>query len=258
MEKQVNKLNNFLVLNKSIKIVLSVLIFGSFTQIKAQERVPFDQGKKYLLADVAIVGDISFNSQTVVTFSGLQKGQQITIPGEEISTAIKKLGKLGLFDEISFYINKIENDSIYLDLNIVELPKLNQVKFVGIKKTKTEALIKDNGLNKGKVVNENLITTTKNYIENKYKKDGYYNTKVNINTVKDTATINQVNMLVTIDKGDKVKIQKIDFVGNTKISGNALRKAMKETKQKKFTRILKASKFIKDKYKSDLVKVIDS
>ncbi|MFV8368378.1 BamA/OMP85 family outer membrane protein [Flavobacterium sp. LB2R40] len=256
LEKQVNKLNNFLVLNKSIKIVLTVLIFGSFTQVKAQERVPFDQGKKYILADVAIVGDISFNSQTVVTFSGLQKGQQITIPGEEISSAIKKLGKLGLFDEISFYVNRIQNDSIYLDLNIVELPKLNQVKFVGVKKTKTEGLIKDNSLNKGKVVNENLITTTKNYIENKYKKDGYYNTKVNINTVKDTATINQVNMLVTIDKGQKVKIQKIDFVGNTKISDKTLRKAMKDTKQKNIIRILKASKFVKDKYKTDLEKVI--
>lgn len=195
-------------LNKSIKIVLTVLIFGSFSQVKAQERVPFDQGKKYILADVAVVGDISFNSQTVVTFSGLQKGQEITIPGEEISAAIKKLGKLGLFDEISFYVNKVQNDSIYLDLNIVELPKLNQVKFVGVKKTKTEGLIKDNSLNKGKVVNENLITTTKNYIENKYKKDGFYNTKVNINTVKDTSTVNSVNMLVTIDKGEKVKNSK--------------------------------------------------
>ena len=68
-----NKLNNFLVLHKSIKIVLTVLILVSFTQVKAQERVPFDQGKKYILADVAIVGDISFNSQTVVTFSGLTK-----------------------------------------------------------------------------------------------------------------------------------------------------------------------------------------
>ncbi|TDE47077.1 outer membrane protein assembly factor BamA [Flavobacterium rhamnosiphilum] len=258
LEKQVNKLNNFLVLNKSIKIVLTVLIFGSFTQVKAQERVPFDQGKKYILADVAVVGDISFNSQTVVTFSGLQKGQEITVPGEEISAAIKKLGKLGLFDEISFYVNKIENDSIYLDLNIVELPKLNEVKFVGVKKTKTEALIKDNSLNKGKVVNENLITTTKNYIENKYKKDGYYNTKVNINTVKDTSTVNQVNMLVSIDKGEKVKIQKIDFVGNTKMSDKALRKAMKETKQKNPIRILKASKFIKDKYKTDLEKVVSA
>ncbi|WP_196827019.1 outer membrane protein assembly factor [Flavobacterium sp. CG_9.1] len=258
LEKQVNKLNNFLVLNKSIKIALTVLIFGSFTQVKAQERVPFDQGKKYILADVAIVGDISFNSQTVVTFSGLQKGQEITIPGEEISAAIKKLGKLGLFDEISFYVNKIQNDSIYLDLNIIELPKLNQVKFVGVKKTKTEGLIKDNSLTKGKVVNENLVTTTKNYIENKYKKDGYYNTKVNINTVKDTAIANQVNMLVTIDKGQKVKIQSIDFVGNTKISDKKLRKAMKDTKQKNPFRLLKASKFIKDKYKTDLEKVIAS
>ncbi|MES2851698.1 outer membrane protein assembly factor [Flavobacterium sp. 120] len=258
LEKQVNKLNNFLVLNKSIKIVLTVLIFGSFSQVKAQERVPFDQGKKYILADVAVVGDISFNSQTVVTFSGLQKGQEITIPGEEISAAIKKLGKLGLFDEISFYVNKVQNDSIYLDLNIVELPKLNQVKFVGVKKTKTEGLIKDNSLNKGKVVNENLITTTKNYIENKYKKDGFYNTKVNINTVKDTSTVNSVNMLVSIDKGEKVKIQKIDFVGNTKMSDKALRKAMKDTKQKNPIRILKASKFIKDKYKTDLEKVISA
>ncbi|RTY71445.1 outer membrane protein assembly factor BamA [Flavobacterium sp. GSP27] len=258
LEKQVNKLNNYLVLNKSIRIALTVLILGSFTQVKAQERVPFDQGKKYILGDVTVVGDITFNTQTVVTFAGLQKGQSITIPGEQISSAIKKLGKLGLFDEISFYINRIENDSIYLDLNIVELPKLSGVKFVGVKKSKTEALIKDNSLNKGKVVNENLITTTKNYIENKYKKDGYYNTKVNINTAKDTATINQVNMVINVDKGNKVKIQKIDFVGNTKISDKVLRKAMKDTKQKNFLRVLKGSKFIKEKYKSDLENVIAS
>ena len=251
-----NKLNNFLVLNQKIGIALTLLIFGSFTQIKAQDRVPFDQGKKYILADVAVVGKISFNNQTVITFAGLQKGQEITIPGEEISGAIKKLGKLGLFDEISFYVNKIQNDSIYLDLNLVELPKLNEVKFVGIKKNKTEGLIKDNSLTKGKVVNENLITTTKNYIESKYKKEGYYNTKVNITTIKDTSTVNQVNMLVTIDKGDKVKIQSIDFVGNDKLSDKTLRNAMKDTKQKNPLRILKASKFIQAKYKTDLEKVI--
>jgi outer membrane protein insertion porin family len=256
LEKQVNKLNNFLVLHKKIGIALTLLVFGSFTQIRAQDRVPFDQGKKYILADVIVVGKISFNTQTVITFAGLQKGQEITIPGEEISGAIKKLGKLGLFDEISFYVNKIQNDSIYLDLNLVELPKLNEVKFVGIKKNKTEGLIKDNSLTKGKIVNENLITTTKNYIESKYKKEGYYNTKVNITTVKDTSTVNQLNMLVTIDKGDKVKIQSIDFVGNDKLSDKTLRKAMKDTKQKNPLRVLKASKFVQAKYKTDLEKVI--
>ena len=251
-----NKLNNFLVLHKNI--ILTLLIFGGFSQIKAQERVPFDQGKKYILADVAIVGKLSFNTQTVVTFAGLEKGQEVTIPGEEISNAIKKIGKLGLFDEISFYVNRIQNDSIYLDLNIEELPKLNEVKFIGVKKSKTEGLIKDTDLTKGKVVNENLITTTKNYIENKYKKDGYFNTKVSINTVKDTSAVNQVQMVVSIDKGEKVKIQNIDFEGNTKLSDKTLRKAMKDTKQKNPIRVLKASKFIKEKYKSDLEKVIAS
>jgi len=254
----VNKLNNILVLNKSIKALLSLTLLGSFSQIKAQDRVPFDQGKKYILAKVELTNKISFNDQTVVTFAGLQKGQEITVPGEEISSAIKKLGKLGLFDEIAFYVNHIENDSIYLDLDIVELPKLNDVKFTGVKKSKTEALIKDNSLTKGKVVNENLITTTKNYVENKYKKEGYYKTKVNINVIKDTAAINQVNMVVSVDKGDKIKISNIDFEGNTKLSDKSLRKAMKNTKQKNPIRLLKASKFIKEKYKEDLEKIIEN
>ncbi|PAM91909.1 outer membrane protein assembly factor BamA [Flavobacterium sp. IR1] len=256
LEKPVNKLNNFLVLQKRIQIVFTLLLLGSFSQIKAQERVPFDQGKKYILAKVSVVGKISFNEQTVVTFSGLQKGQEITVPGEEISGAIKKLGKLGLFEEIEFYVNKIDNDSIYLDLNIIELPKLNDVKIVGVKKSKVEGLIKDNSLTKNKIVNENLITTTKNYIENKYKKDGFYNTKVTITTTPDTTAGNHVNMVVRIDKGSKVKISSIDFIGNKQLTDNKLRAAMKDTKQKNFFRILKASKFIPEKYKTDLEKVI--
>ncbi len=252
-----NKLNKISVQNNTLKIVLFTLIFGSIFQLNAQDRVPFDQGKKYFLAEVKVNGKISYNEQTVVTFAGLQKGQQITVPGEETSNAIKKLGKLGLFSDIDFYINKTEGDSIWLDLDIVELPKLSEVKIQGIKKSKTEQLIKDNSLTKGKIVNENLITTTRNYIENKYKKDGYFNTKVFINTIADTTDGNQVKMLVNIDKGDKLKISKINFEGNDKFTDAKLRSAMKNTKQINPIRIFKASKFIKDKYKEDLIAVTE-
>ena len=252
-----NKLNNFLVLHKSIKLVLTFLILGTFTQIKAQDRVPFDQGKKYILADVKVVGDISFNPQTVVTFAGLEKGQEITIPGEQISGSIKKLGKLGLFDEISFYINRIEKDSIYLDLNIKELPKINQVKFIGVSKSKAESYIKDNGLTNGKIVTENLITTTKNYIEKKYKKDGFFNAKAYITTTKDTLTSNQVNMLVKVDIGKKVKIFAIDFEGNKEISDSKLLSSMKNTKVRNSLNFLKRSKYIEEKYQEDLEKVVN-
>ena len=252
-----NKLNKISVQIKSLKTVLFILLFVSVFQLQAQEKIPFDQGKKYILANVKVNGKISYNEQTVATFAGLEKGQKITVPGEEISNAIKKLGKLGLFSDIDFYISKIETDSIWLDLNIVELPKLKEVKIQGVKKSKVEGLIKDNALTKGKIVNENLITTTKNYIENKYKKDGYFNTKVFIKTIPDTTEGNQVKMLVNIDKGDKLKISRITFDGNEKFSDSKLRKAMKNTKQINPIRILKASKFIKEKYKEDLVSIID-
>ena len=244
-------------LYKSIPLFLSVLFFGTIFQAKAQDRIPFDQGKTYILADIDVTGKVTFNKQNVILYSGLEKGQSITVPGEQISNAIKKLGEVELFSEIDFYINKIEGDSIYLELNLIELPKLSEVKITGVKKSKKEALIKDNSLTKGKIVNENLVTTTKNYIENKYRKDGYYSTKVNIVTTVDTASTNEVKMLVAIDKGDKVKITSIDFEGNEKFSDSKLRKAMSNTKQKNFLRILKRSKYIKDKYEEDLKAVIN-
>src|SRR5690606_1596117 len=112
--------------------------FGNVFQSAAQEQTSFEQGTQYILADVDVTGKITFNKQTVVTFAGLQKGQLITVPGEEISNAIKKLGRLGLFSDIDFYVNRIVGDSIYLELEINELPKLSDVKIQGVKKGKKE------------------------------------------------------------------------------------------------------------------------
>jgi len=257
LEKQVNKLNNPKVSINYIKSLLTLLFLGVVFQSNAQDRLPFDQGKKYILGNVNVLGKISYNQQTVVTFSGLEKGQSISVPGEEISAAIKKLGKLGLFSDIDFYINEIKGDSVYLDLEIVELPKLSEAKFVGVKKNKVEELIKENSLTKGKIVNENLITTTENYLENKYKKEGFFNTKVNIRTIADT-TSNTVNMVVNIDKGEKIKIKQIAFQGNKEFSSKKLKKSMKNTKVVNPIRVLKASKFIKTKYEEDLVKIVDN
>ena len=254
-----NKLNKNLMLDKSIKLFLTVLVLGNIFQAKAQEeqeRLPFDQGREYILAEVKVVGKITYNEQTVVTFAGLEKGQKIVVPGEQISTAIKKLWKLGLFNEIDTYVNRIEGDSIYIDMYISELPKLSEVKIQGVKKSKIEGLIKDNSLTKGKIVNENLLTTTRNYIENKYKKDGFYNTKVSINTIPDTTAGNEVKMVVNIDKGTKVKVSRITFSGNEKFSDGKLRAAMKNTKKKVPGRFWKGSKFINEKYKEDLASII--
>ena len=247
-----NKLNKTLMFYKNIKLLFGIVVFATFGSAFAQEN-NLDSAQRFILADVQVTGQIKYNEQTVRQFTGLENGQMINVPGEEISNAIKKLWKLGLFSDINFYVNKIEGDSIYLELAINQLPELNEVKIQGVKKGKIEGLIKDTQLTKGKMVNENLITNTKNYIENKYKKDGYYNTKVAINVIPDTS--NTVNMVVNIDRGRKVKVQDIAFTGNSELSNGKLRRAMKGTKEKSMInpiRIFKPSKFIRDKYREDL------
>jgi outer membrane protein insertion porin family len=234
-------------------LFLFILLFIGNT-INAQE-ITLEKGKEYILSGVEVTGKVSFNEQTVITFTGLEIGSKIRIPGEEISLAITKLWKLGLFNDVNFYVKKIEGESIFLELELYELPKLNEIKIKGIKKGKKEDIIKETELNKGKVVNDNLLTNTKNYIENKFKKDGFYNTKVTINTLADS-TNTKVDMVIFIDKGEKVKISAINFVGNEQLVDKKLKKSFKNTKEKKIYRIFKASKFVKDKYKEDLESVV--
>ena len=253
MEKPANKLYPKKMFKKGLQL-LSIIILLNSSSIFSQE-TKLENGKEYILAKVEVTGKVSYNEQTITTFTGLEKGQSIIVPGEDISAAIKKLWKLGLFSDVNFYVSEIKGDSIFLELNINELPKISDVKIKGVKKGKSEEIIKETDLKKGKIVNENLLTTTKNYIENKYKKDGFYNAKVAINTIPDS-TGSEVKMVVNIDKGSKVKVSEIDFDGNTQITDAKLKRAFKNTKTKSVLRVFKSSKFVKEKYKEDLNAVI--
>ena len=113
-------------------------------------------------------------------------------------------------------------------------------------------------LKKGKKITESLIANTKNYLQNKYKKQGYLNAKVNIATAADTSGTNSQNMVINVNKGDKVKIRSIVFEGNEKLSNKRLKKALKKTKKKKFYRFWKKSKYIEADYKEDLSNLVDT
>ncbi len=253
-----SSVKNKLQLNKFQFQVIPFIFLFICTVIQAQE-ISFDTGKKYIIGDISVKGNTSFSSQTIVTYSGLLKGDDIFIPGEKISNAIKKLWKSNLFSDIELYVTKIEDDTVYLEIQLSDLPELNKVTINGIKKSKREGVIKDNKLDKGVKVTENLITTTKNYLTNKYKKEGFLNSKIRITTseVIDSIQKKRVDMIVNIDKGEKIKVKEIVFNGNEVLKGKKLRKAMKNTKEKNPLHILKRSKYIEGDFKEDLEKVVD-
>ena len=217
----------------------------------------FKKGRTYVLDSIIVSGLKTYNAQTVISYSGLRKEQELTVPGEEISGLIKKLWGLELFSDINLYVAKVIGNRITVEIEIEELPTLSDVKINGIKKGRKESILTDTELTVGKKLSESFLTNTQNYIQNKYKKDGFLNTKVVLNTIKDTVEGNAFKMVVNIDKGPRVKIQDILFDGNEVFTDKKLQSKFKNTKHKKSIRFWKKSKFIEKDFKEDLAKLID-
>lgn len=238
-------------------LLLAFIAVCSLVNAQEEERISLGQGRKYTIGGIEVTGAKRYNEQTILTTSGLRVGDEIEIPSEKFSAIIHKLWSYKLFSDINIYIQRVEGNKVFLELAIKETPSLIDVKVSGVNQKKAETLLKDADLKKGVKVNESLIANTKNYITNKYKKDGYFNTKVTIDTKIDTTDANGVDMLIHIDKGSKIKIDRITFEGNKEFDTAKLHKKLKKTKQIRFGRFWKRSKYVKKDYDEDLVGLID-
>ena len=221
------------------------------------KNITFEKGKEYILGGISVTGLQKFSEETVRVFTGLRYGQNIKLPGDKLTSAIKKLYESKQFSDVDVYLAKIDGNTVYLQLDVQELPQLNQVKINGVKRSKAKELIKEAELKLGKMVTDNLLVTTKNYFTKKYTDKGFLKTKVSLDIKKDTSDVNIVNMAVFIDKGKKIKIKDINFTGNKALSGKKLRKSMSNTKEKFWGRFWKGSKYIEEEYQEDLESILD-
>jgi len=223
----------------------------------ATSKIDYSIGKEYILGGITVTGLKKFNEGTVKIFTGLRTGQLIKLPGDKLTSAIKKLYESKQFSNVDVYLAKLDGVNVYLQFDVDELPQLNQITITGVKKSKAKELKKDTDLKTGTMVTDNLLVTSNNYFKKKYTDKGFLKTKVSINTVKDSSDINTVNMSVHIDKGSRIKIKDIIFKGNKAFSNKKLRGFMSNTKQKMFGRFWKSSKYIDEKYKEDLESILE-
>ena len=243
----------------AMKIKLFATVFLSIIfsyNTLAQEQ---NNSNKKIIGEITVSGNTTFSPITIITYSGLSEGDEVSIPGEKISSAIKKLWESDLFSSVEVYKIKEVDNVVDLEIRLIDLPELSELEITGVKKRKYEDIIKENKLQIGVKVTENLITTTTNYLENKYKKKGFLNAKVNITTeeVVDSTNKNKVKMSLDINKGNKIKIKEIEFDGTENLNAKILQKSMKNTKKSKIYRFWKRSKYISDDFKEDLVSIVN-
>ena len=247
LEKLVNNFRSIIYKTITVLLLASGMIYSQDV---------YRKGGTYVIDTITVVGLENFSDRTVVTYSGLREGQSIQMPGEEISTILKKLWNLELFSNVDLYITDIKDGAIKLEISVEELPTLLNFKVNGVKKSKAETYIEETELSEGKRLSESFLTNTKNYIRDELKKDGFLNSEVKLITVPDSIGSNKVNLNINIDKGERIKIRNINFSGNEIYSDAKLRSKLKKTKRKFPLRFWKKSKLIDTDYSEDKENIV--
>ena len=208
------------------------------------------------VAGITVMGAEYTDAQAILLFCGLKVGQEIMIPGDEIADALRKLWKNQLFSAIDIRLAEARGDDAYLVIVVKELPKLGVFKFNGIKKGDADNIREKMKIRSGNIVNENLKATATNIIKDFYVEKGYFNAKVNIVEKPYPNLPNAVELTFDIERGNRIKIEEIEWVGVDKMSVSALNRSMKNTKKAAFYHVFKSSKFLEEEYEEDKVAVV--
>ena len=213
--------------------------------------------KEYIIGGTTISGTQFIDKDVIITLSKLIKGETVTLPGEATSNAIKALWAQGLFDDIQLDISRIEEDTVYFDIAVVERPRLSTFELNGLSKSQKTDILEKINEKKGKaIINENLYNSTTATIKKYLLGKGYFFTSVEYKTVADPNLENGMVLQVFVEKGDKVKVHHINFTGNKDFSSARLRKFLKKTKQQAFYKVFGSGKFNKEKYDEDKIKLV--
>ncbi|WP_439880496.1 outer membrane protein assembly factor BamA [Pontibacter sp. MBLB2868] len=249
-------------MTRCIWVLVFLFITGTASsqiQNNPSQTSPFNyaQPQQYTIAGITVSGANFLDPTALVSVTGLKVGDEITVPGEDISRAIKKLWDQGILGDVEVFITKVEGSRIWLNFSLKERPRLADFSFTGINKTQADALKDKVPLQKGKIVTDAVLNSTRNAIRKYYAEKSYLNAKVNIVQRPSTNLPNSVVLDIAVDKGNKVKIGDIEIVGNEAFTDKKLQRQLKKTKEKRFYKIFTSSKFQKDEYENDKQLLLD-
>ena len=242
--------------NIFILILLSFSSMMAFGQIdtsstKNDINIDYNRPQEYLINDIQVVGGDNLDANIIILLSELNIGDKIEIPGQKLTKAIQKLWDQGLFDDVQILISNQYKFKLDLVIKLKERPKLSKFSFRGVKKGEVSDLKEQIGLVRGKVITDHLKIRIDNVISFYMQDKGFHNTSVDIIIKEDTSFSNGQSMIIKVDKGDKVKLETINFAGLESLKEGKARRLFKETKEKKWWRFWKASKYIKSNFEAD-------
>ena len=216
------------------------------------------------IGGLAVKGVEGYEDYVLIGLSGLTVGQTISLPGTEITDAVKRYWKHGLFSKVSITADSIVGSKVYLCINLATRPRVSTINYYGLKKSEREDMEAKLGIMKGSQITPNMLDRAKILAKKYFDDKGYKNAEIEIVQRDDVTSKNEVILDVTIDKKSKMRVRKIIFEGNeqlkdSKIKGSLFKKGSfgKINEAGKFKNFFKPKKFTPERYDEAKKALID-
>lgn len=222
--------------------------------------------KEYEIAGIKVTGAENYEDFVLIGFSGLSVGEKIKVPGDEITGAVKRFWKHGLFSDVKILATKMEEDKVWLEIQLKARSKISEINYTGVKKGEREDLEAKIGLVKGNQITPNLMDRAKIVIKKYFDEKGFSNAEIDVRQRDDLSNPGMVILDVNVNKNEKVKIHEIEIRGNENISDYELKTVMKKTNEgfdlsKRFRlswrKLFSTKKYIRSNYEEDLNRIIE-
>ena len=229
----------------------------SFGQAEGEGPIDLSLATTYKIAGLSVLGAEHTDVQAIKLFSSLQVGQEIDIPGDALKRAITGLWDQDLFADIQLEVAEVRGRDAYLVIRVKELPRLTRYSISGVSRSEQETVKGKIDLLTGRILDDNVKAVATKRIRDHYVDKGFLDVAVSMQQESDTLFANGTRLRINIDKGDKVKIDKIAFHGVEAMDTDELSRKMKDTKERRWWRFYKASKYLEKSFRGDLNLVVN-
>ena len=175
------------------------------------------------IGGIAVEGVEGYEDFVLINLSQLHVGQKIEVPGSEITEAVKRYWKHGLFSDVAISADSIIDSKVYLTIHLTLRPRITSITYHGVKKGEREDLENKLGMAKGMSITKNLIDRAKLLATRYFDDKGYKNAEIEIRQSDDVTGKNQVVLDIYIDKKAKMRVKKIIIDGNDKLADSELK-----------------------------------
>ena len=187
--------------------------------------------REYFIAGIEVTGLNILDKNAMISLTGLRVGDKVKIPGDAITSAVRKLWNHGLVGDVAIAVQKIEGENVWLEILLSERPRLTNFYFSGIPKGQESSLKEELNLIRGKIVNDAMLRNTEIAVKKYFVKKGFLNTEVKILQERDSLNRDGIRLRIGINTNTKVKINKVDISGNSSFPDNTLKGKLKKTKE---------------------------